>query len=94
MKPAHLGEFLGGEEVQRVLKIPTNGRRRFIFFEVMYRVGKFAQNGAQLGIQDTRYQFSDFILPHEEKPSDYYTSTEVEALHTALRAITSIAKIF
>lgn len=93
IKTARLGEFLGDEEVQRVLEVPTNGRRRFVFFEVMYHVGKYTQNGGQLGIYDIRYQFSDFILPHEEKPFDHYSYTEVEALHTALRAITSIAKI-
>lgn len=93
MKPARLEEFLGGQEVQRALEAPTHGRRRFVFFEVTYCVGEFARNDAWLGIQDTRYQFSDFILSGEERPFDYYTSTEVEALHTAVRAITSFANI-
>lgn len=86
---ARLQDFLGGQELQQVLLALVHGRRCIIFFQATYRVGKLVENGNLLDIEDTRYQFSDFILPTIERPASFYTPTDMTNLLTTLRAITA-----
>lgn len=88
---ARLQDFLGDQEVQLVLAAPVNGRRCIIFFQVVYLAAKFMGNGALLNIEDTRSQFSGFILTGNEQPSNFYTPLDVMNLLTTLRALTNIS---
>lgn len=88
---ARLQDFLGGQELQRVLSAPVHGRRCIIFFQATYCAAKFMENGDLLNIEDIRCQFSDFVLPAIEAPANFYTPTDVANLLTTLRAITTVA---
>lgn len=87
---ARLQDFLGAQEVQKVLAAPVIGRRCIIFFQVVYLAVKVTGNGALLNIEDTRCQFSDFILQGNEPPPNFYTPVDVSNILTALRALTTI----
>lgn len=88
---ARLQDFLGDPEVQQILAAPVNGRHCIIFFQVVYLAVKFVGNGALLDIEDTRSQFSGFVLAGNERPSNFYTPIDVLNLLTTLRALTTIS---
>lgn len=74
--------------MERIVNSLDGKRHRLVFFEVDYPIGECTRNGHLYDIFDTRYQFTDILMPGEEPPANMYTEAHVNGLLVVLQSIT------